>query len=387
MLTGRLPSVHGAYWHNQQVSSETPLLAERLSEAGYQTAGFSTNILVSHRTGFDRGFDRFDPAFLLNQKGFGLPHRVLATVQRWFAQDRDPERPFFLFVNLIDPHLPYTPSWEMAAPFYASREDWSADLEHLFPERDPRGLINRHYLAKRPLSDAEWAALIRLYEGDLRSTDAIVEAIVAEVDAAADPSETVVFVVSDHGENLGDHGHLAHVFNLYESNLEVALLARGPGFEPGSSDAAIVQLTDVYPTLLRVAGIEIEPGLDGRDLRSPALPDRMLLASLEFPAVEHFYEATRATGALDVYQRELIAARSGRYKVIRSTTGEEEIYDLQSDPGEARPLPADVEIAEVQALRHRLDSVEYPGGTPFSGVTPEMDAETLEQMRQLGYIH
>ena len=119
--------------------------------------------------------------------------------------------------------------------------------------------------------------------------DAIVEAILAQVDEVADPSETVALVVSDHGENLGDHGHFAHVFNLYDSNLEVVLLARGPGFEPGSSDAMIVQLTDVYPTLLRVAGIEIEPGLDGRDLRAPALPGRTLLASLEFPPVDHLY--------------------------------------------------------------------------------------------------
>jgi len=387
MLTGRLPSAHGAYWHNQQVSSETPLLAERLREAGYQTAGFGTNLLVSHRTGFDRGFDRFDPAFLLNDKGLGQPHRVLETVRHWLAHERDPERPFFLFVNLIDPHLPYVPSWEMAAPFYASREEWSADIERLFPDRDPRGLLNRHYQGKRPLSEQEWAALTRLYEGDLRSTDSIVEGIFDAVDAVSDPSETLALVVSDHGENLGDHGHLAHVFNLYDSNLEVVLLARGPGFAAGSRDDAIVQLTDLYPTVLRAAEIEIEPGLDGRDLRAPAPPGRMLLAGLEFPSVESFDQETRATGALDGYQRELIAARSERYKVIRSTMGEEEVYDLQFDPAEMRPLPPGVAIPEVQALRRRLDATDYPGGTPFAGATPEMDAETRERMRELGYIH
>jgi arylsulfatase A-like enzyme len=387
MLTGRLPAAHGAYWHRQEVSQETPLIAERLHAAGYQTAGFSTNILVSHQTGFDRGFDRFDPPFVLKDPELGSPHRVLPTIESWLADERDPERPFFLFVNLIDPHLPYLPPWEMAAPFFESRAQWQADIERFFPSRDPRELLNRHYRRERPLGDEEWQALVRLYEGDLRWTDAIAGGIVAAVDAIADPADSAVLIVSDHGENLGDHGHLAHVFNLYDSNLEVALLARGRGFAPGSRDDRAAQLTDVYPTLLALAGLEIEPGLDGHDLRRPPLAQRVLSASLEFPAIESFDDRTRATGALAPYQRELIAARSDRYKVIRSTAGDEEIYDLERDPGEERPLPASFDVAEVQALRRQLDATDFPGGTPFGGATPEFDDETLRQMRELGYIH
>jgi len=191
--------------------------------------------------------------------------------------------------------------------------------------------------------------------------------------------------VSDHGENLGDHGHLAHMFNLYDSNLEVVMLARGPGFEPGSSEPNLVQLTDVYPTAIAAAGLAVEHDLAGRDLRIAGDAGRVVTAVLEHPSLAPFDAATRTGGTLDPYARELKAVVGPRFKLIRTSDGGEEIFDLRADPDESAPLASSAEQPAVAELRARLESVSFPGGA----ASPELglDAETLDQMRELGYAN
>ena len=82
------------------------------------------------------------------------------------------------------------------------------------------------HLAREPLEDADWDLLRRMYLGEIRVVDDVARVIVEAVDAVSDPGETLCFVLSDHGENLGDHGHLTHILNVYDSNLRIVLLAR-----------------------------------------------------------------------------------------------------------------------------------------------------------------
>ena len=178
-----------------------------------------------------------------------------------------------------------------------------------------------------------------MYEAELRESDRIVEALMAAFDGESPPEDTLVFILSDHGENFGEHDHLAHILNLYDTNLRIPLLARGPGFEPGTTRSELVQILDLYPTLLRAA--ELEPGGHslGVDLRSPIPSERALLATLEYPKV-----SLRMLGndprVKAKYGRELQAVVTPRYKLIRGSDGVEELYDIAADPGEERNLVA-----------------------------------------------
>jgi len=87
-----------------------------------------------------------------------------------------------------------------------------------------------------------------------------------------------VIVLSDHGENLGDHGHLTHIFNVYDSNVKIPMIARGPGFPVGTVDERLVSILDVYPTLLAACGLGPDPRAVGHDLRGSIPDDRIVRA-------------------------------------------------------------------------------------------------------------
>lgn len=390
LFSGTLPHEHGAVQTNPRIEPELTLLHEHLARAGYDTAGVSENVWISDATGLARGFGEFHGKEEIGaeRRGGAEVPPALTAVESWLASGRDESKPFYLFVNLTAPHMPYTPSFEDAKPFVPSRAAYESARATLFPRNSPKFTTVRHYERRSPLSGDEWRALRALYEGDLVECDRLVERIVALVDAASPPDETLVFVLSDHGENLGDHDHVSHVFNVYDSNLKIALIARGPGFAKGAVNDRLAQITDVYATVLRAAGLEPEKGLGLFDLRGELPQERLLGASLDFPklSLETFPEATRAAGGpLDPYKRELEAAISARWKVIRDETGRVEIYDLIADPNETRPLGADVAGEGVTSgLGAFLDVVRGKKTGRASELTD--DPAMRAQLRALGYV-
>jgi arylsulfatase A-like enzyme len=390
LFSGTLPEQHGATQKTPHVGDDLPLLAERLARAGYQTAGFSNNPWVSQRTGLARGFEHFQERWKLGTpRPANEDHPTVKAVAEWFASRKDPERPWFVFVNLIEPHMPYTPSWKLARDFFTGEAQWADALARMFPKGRPQAITHRHYAGKEPLTDAEWQELVALYEGDLLACDQITRAIMQHVERAGTLENTLVFLLSDHGENLGDHGHISHVFNVFDSNLKIALFARGKGFEPGRREDRLAQIQDVYPTVLRAAGLEVEPTCSGRDLRDGLSAQRALSASLDFPvlSLETFPAELRASGVLAPYERELEAAVGARYKLIRGSDGSEQLFDLVDDPGEKRPLePGRVPLATVGELQGALEAARAAkSATPAARAKAPSDPESLEALRALGY--
>ena len=408
LFTGRSPEEHEANQTTRRVSDALPLLPERLREAGYQTAGFSGNMWVSELGGLDRGFDHFEN---LN-KGIYRPHvrklagdregerivpeehYVLSRVHEWLEGARAPDRPFFLFVNLVEPHIPYLPDWEAGRHFLSSRDERFDAIGRFFPDGVTRGYVVRNYRGDDPYSEDDWRRVTHMYEGALRVVDDLARGVVEAVDEVSDPGNTVVFIVSDHGENLGDHGHVTHIFNLYDSNLRIVCLARGPGFAAGSVEERLVHIGDVYATALGAAAVEPDRDSGGVDLRREIPDDRVLAATLEYPSVSLglFPKRVAQSGVLDAYKVELRAAVGPRYKLILATDRagnpvREELYDLIADPEETRPLdPESVDADAVEALRAsiRESMLESFGkeGVPLE----ELDEETLESLRALGYV-
>lgn len=393
LFSGESPEVHHTAQSNTRFPAEMPLLAEELAGAGYQTAGFSNNPWIAATSGLDRGFESFvDRGRLHSEFVGGTVHPTVAAVTRWLETERDAERPAFVFVNLIEPHMPYRPAWTHADDFFASKPEWKQATDELFPPRSgAAGLVVRHYGRRDPLKETDWPRLASLYEGELRTCDDVVRQIVGSLDAALDPDNTLLFVLSDHGENLGDHDHINHVFNLYESNVRIALLARGPGFEHGAHEAELVQITDLHPTALAAAGLGGRSGSDALDLRAGLPDERVLRASLEWPKITLTVfpeEISRNGGPVDRYKRALAAAITTRWKLIRGSDGTVEIYDLAADPNELTPIDTSTfdsrTLAALQTFLDRTDAVASGSGADGAPDLPT-DPATLDALRSLGY--
>ena len=385
MFTGLLPAQHGATQSHLKLRGDPALLAEQLGAEGYQCAGFSNNPWISDKTGLDAGFEHFGELWRKKLR----PRTVLAdhssvAVEHWLEDQRDPDRPMFLFVNLMEAHGPYEPDWRYAWPqvggpiaTHRARSDYGAYQE--------RGFVRAWYGSDEPVDAAALQAARDLYLAEIRQVDAAVQRIVAAVDRYADPATTTLLVVTDHGEGFGEHGHVGHAFSVYDTLLRVATIGRGPGFEPGAVEQRPVQLTDVYPTLMAAAGLE--PGsVPGYDLRSDPGEDRVLAASYAYPqqVLDTFPPAMRKSGSLDAHKRSFGVGLDGRYKLIIDSSGQEEIYDLLEDPMELAPLTAlDPEVAARLRAVARAGAAQEQG--EGSGVG-ELDEETKAALRELGYL-
>jgi len=391
LFSGTLPAYHRATQATEHVAADVPLLAEKLHAAGYQTIGLTNNTWISEATGLDRGFDvlRHEWDIRERRRAMGAGHPTVQALEQFFRDGREAERPLFLFLNLTDAHMPYLPHWpDEARDFFASREEWLAALAALFPDAGS-ALLARNYGGGKPLEEAELELLRKLYRGAIRRADMISEALLGLVDRNCDPANTLVFVLSDHGENLGEHGHLSHIFNLYESNLRIALLARGPGFAPDAKEPRPVLITDLYPTILRAAGLEPGPANVGLDLRGALPAERLLSASLERPVISlgTFPESVRSSGVLARFDRTLEAALLAGGKRIEAGDGACERYDVELDPAELNlltTLPGEAEPRTAEAIAHVRALWEARRATEIKGHATTGE-KTRAGLKALGY--
>jgi arylsulfatase A-like enzyme len=375
LFTGLYPAAHGVTQSAWEMGAELDTLAERLGASGYRTVGIVGNPMVGRRFGFDQGFDEYHETWR-DRRGEDRPHAALDHLERAFRAKRG--RPLFVFVNLIEPHSPYTSG---------------ADHRDAFVRHSELELFNNQwssfYLGEKTFNERELEHLSDVYDVGLRHVDGVVGAMVDMLRSGGVLDETVVVVTADHGENLGEHEHLDHVFSLYEPTVRIPLLARHPGsFEAGQRVNAPVQLTDVYATLAGLA--EIDGGAHvGYDLRGAALPpERPILLSYDYPK-----QALRAMGekaeepVLDLHRRRLWALREGDLKVIVDDAGVVELYDLAEDPGELRDLAAD-DVERAAKLRERVLALvaEHSVARDVSEPGTELDASTEDELRKLGYL-
>ena len=388
MFTGVHPDVHGATQENFSVSEDVQTLAERLKASGYQTAGFSNNPWVSHRVGLGRGFDHYSEMWVVKKTREKTGrHATLDEIDAWMEQTLSKREPFFVFVNLIEPHLPYKPPVDAGRHFFEDTDDYRRADRHF----DAAGKLTvRHYRDEDPLSRREWRDLEGLYEGELRRVDQITRKILKRLEAVRE-GETVVIITADHGEHHNEHDHLGHVFSLYEPLVHIPMLISGPGFASGAVRSEPVSLLDIAPTVLSLAGSSTEGMSDiGRDLRGELPTDRTLPLTYGWPqqALQGFPEDLKTGEQLSEHRRALRGAVQYPYKLIRGSDGEEVFYHLRNDPGENVPLetaaiPQDV----IEALKSVAGTPSgRPGDAGIQAPEQELDSTTEEELRLLGYI-
>ncbi len=394
LFSGLYPVAHGATQENWRLTEDVESLAEVLGGAGYQTVGVAGNVMITAERGFAQGFEIYHESW----RSAKMHARDAITVDwvKKFLSERDDPRPLFLFVNLIGAHGPFDSCGSSCGAFGAKLD---GQITNSF--------WKDYYLGKRGLTDAQYDRLSRLYDAEVKEVDANVGRILKQFNSRHDPSTSFVAVTSDHGENIGDHGHVNHVFSLYESTLQIPLLIRYlPKLKRGR-DSRPAQLVDLYPTALDAAGL-----LEGRS----ATHGRNLLvdAQIQRSVFTEYYRPDQAMlrlfpdgGGQDnhrvrKYWRRLRSVSRDGWKLIWGSDGNHELYHLAIDPTEATDLIDAPDAATVRdKLLAELESLvaAYGDGTSLadddtSSPSPDaaareqdgLDHETQEELRALGYI-
>lgn len=385
MFTGRYPSRHGAHGGSEALALEAVTLAELLS-ATHETVGFSENPHIRQDKQFDQGFDRFRntwPRFGQRQDR-RLPTDLLAV--KWLRR-RSADRPFFLFLNFMDPHLPYHPPAEYLSRFVDNETD-PIRVQELMAIGDEEA---RLWIAGRlGLSPQDLAILRQLYAAEAAYVDARLGKVIRALKVRGWLDQTLVIVVGDHGENIGDHGLMEHQFCLYESLLRVPLIMRWPGrIAAHLRRGDPVQLVDVFPTILEAAGVDRDrwPSQEGSSLLAgPVEADRPVVAEYMLPhSQQRIFAKQLPDFDFTPLMRQLRSIQIGSEKLILSGEKQFELYDLSRDPNEEVDLATE-RPERVRFLAQRLQQWLDEGPRPFVSDAAELSLETAEDLRELGYL-
>jgi len=337
LFTGLLPHQHGARHGSFVLHDSLTTLAEHLAGSGYATGSFTTNPWLNATGGQVQGFAHHREVYRIADD---VPDKGSAaavdSVLAWL--DRSPRRPFFAFLNLIDAHLPYAPTDEMLARIGADLPP-GADREFTHLEH------GRHITGEALLTPAEIDTVRILYAAGVAHVDAQLGRLVDGLRARGLLDETVVVVTSDHGEHLGEHGLFGHQFSLHEELLRIPLILRYPAaIEAGARCATPVSLVDVPATVSELTGRDRSWPVDGRSLLAAigSGRDRSRSIVAEYARPRALLQNAWAPAHPDVdlsrFDRALLAIRRDGYKYVQSSAGEEWLFHLDADPGEARNL-------------------------------------------------
>jgi arylsulfatase len=359
--------------HHSEVSFSARLpkdrltLAELLSAQGVHTAGFVANAVAGTLFGFDRGFSEFDEVFRTHGSRGDVFRQVLPP---WLKKNRD--RRFFAYVHFREPHFPYDPQ-----PPFDTRFGADAPISKA-ARRDSRFFQDVNQ-GRRPFSEDEREHLVRLYDGNLAYADQEVGALLQSLEQEGLLEKTVVIVAADHGEELFEHGWIGHNVHVFEPSVRVPLVIRfpkGAGVPAGRREASLADLLDVAPTIADVFGVLGKGGSDREFQGRSLLP--VAFGAPGKPAVL----------SRSVWDRPRYALRDERYKYLYDTrTGAESLYDLETDPGEARDVAAEEPLRSAyyrQALHAWTLRLARAG--PGGDESTIMTCEQCENLRSLGYI-
>jgi arylsulfatase A-like enzyme len=408
LFTGRYPSSHGAHAEHRFLDDRFPTLAEVLEHHGYETFCFTANAWISDGLGLTRGFAWQDTS-LRNQGGAGIGfsfiHRLLDRLglqeadkgggivadafARWAAaRPAEAERPAFVFLNFIEAHFPYHQLphehlFRFTDRSYGDLREISVDL--LGAQFGGEG---------RPVEEVGEPTRA-MYDGGIVYTSELLERIVDALRARGSLDRTILVVLADHGEVLGERGgFFGHGPSLYQESIGVPLLVRyPPRVPPGTRVGEPVSTLGAFATILDLADLPAPPTLQVGSL-VPLL--RGPEAGAPGPILAELHDAASmgATGRPDPQmqsERRYRLLREGPYKLVTTSKGESLLYDLDADPGETRDIAREQPetLARMQA---RLAEVQGQLGLPdldaplaVGDEAPELDASTREQLRALGY--
>ncbi|MFL6235029.1 MAG: sulfatase [Thermoanaerobaculia bacterium] len=362
ILTGLLPRTHGVNGRRDKLSEQALTLAEMLQARGYQTAGFVTNGNVARGFGLNQGFETYQ---LLPAKRSAATD-VNAAAAGWLASGWKRDAPFFLYLHTVEPHAPYTPPAPFRQRFAPEVHDEMLTSRRVFHRLEGGSLAPTPELRQ---------SLLDLYDAEIATNDAAFGELIDLLVRRGLWEDTAVVFVSDHGEELFEHGGWEHGRTLHSEMLDVPLIVRAPGAAPRTVQRQAQQV-DVAPTVLDLLGLPVPPVVEGRSLAPWILGD----APQDEPEAE-------AYSWLDQHGFRAASVTTPAWRLIedRAPSPGRALYDRRADPGESRDL-ADDRAVRAGYLRDHLLAAERRRKGALKAGQAVLDDELRKQLQALGYL-
>jgi arylsulfatase A-like enzyme len=384
LLTSLLPSSHGVMSKPSSLSPDVEMIPEVLRGNGYATGGIVSNINLASSFGFEQGYDEYHylgPDYLFGARESSSKLILYQLLRRIFFKlvpglrvgdfyqsgetvnqvafdflERHADSRFFLFLHYMDPHDPY-----FAHPY------------------DGTGIARAGNQNPDPSLAEE---MQRLYKGEIAYLDARFGEFLAKLRELGLEDDTLIALVSDHGEEFYEHGGWWHGTTLYEEQIAVPFLvkwSRHGGLPEGVGDGAVARMLDVAPTLIARTGARTPEAMQGIDLVE-RLSRRTERERLIFAEEDHEGNVLRAV-------------RSGDWKWIEANPGnhrglpEEVLFHLGKDPGESENVAGSTSWV-VQELRDHADAQERLAESRAveGGGEADLSAQEIETLKALGYL-
>ncbi|MCH2170878.1 sulfatase [Myxococcota bacterium] len=363
LFTSQRGSSHKVVLWGMPLPPDHLSLTEVLRQANYTTGAWMTNVLFGPDTGFQQGFDQYQvvwsPAARTPVAKDLFPNADASRVNRqaleWIDRHRreDPTSPFFVYLHYMEPHTPYRCPPRAGEPC----------------RQRARALNGRLHNEQWDFETKERREINNLYRAEVRRADTALGVLMAGLERRGLLEDTWLIVTSDHGEQLGEGGIYLHGKSLDAQEIRVPLIFRGPDTRRQMIQTP-VSLIDVAPTVLDLANIPIPTTFEGRSL-VPAIRGRAL-GSL--PVVAEIFQTTHDP------PRHRLAVIRDETQWILSPDGSVLEFDLRENAPQRSPQPSTRTKLEA-ALGAIATQIDFRG----TAEAPEIDPETRERMRALGY--
>ena len=372
-LSGVYPSTHDTKRQKSMLPMELQLLPQYLQRKGFVTGGFVANGYISRKFGFLKGWQTFRN--YIRQELRSEAEYVYRDALSWLRERREQDRPFFLYVQTIDPHVEYKVGSSYWRPHFEGK--YFGLLGPTIDASEQRMLSK----SERGTSQRDVAWLRALYYGEISYHDQHMGEFLDAVAGQGLLEDTLLIITNDHGEELGERGHYGHGHSLHQEMIRAPLLVHYPPvFRPGARVPDIVEHVDVVPTILDVLGLPPMRHVEGQSLL-PLVRGRPI---------------ARPTYAIAEFLDHRRALRVDHLSYRLDTGGSYQLFDLRSDPGERESLDRGHAISRRLCEIHIGEGLAIPDknqrgvdrATRRRLVSPQLDLDPAQRRRfeALGYF-
>ncbi len=379
MFTGLYPRTHGVRWNGDSLGAEHVTLAEVLTQAGYSTGAFVSYKAMVARGGLDQGFgvisDEQMPANPWRHETHVREGKDVNRLAFEFldGQPDEGKRPTFMWLHYFEPHSPY-PLTSYASERLGEYDGVLADGAD----------VAEFYELNKLKQDEDGSARViqHLYDGRVMDADLLVGELLEGLKARNLLEETIIIVVGDHGQLLGEHGAYGHGKLIWQELLQVPLIIVDPR-ESGRGLVASqrVGVIDLMPTVLDLLDIESPEAVQGRSLvsaiRGGPVGEAVYFSEVRIP------DPRTVKDQISERVADPIAVFEGQFKLVFDSEPRA-LYDLNLDPQESSPVSSGNTAAIAERMRLRASQFQEAAAGAFS-IPDDMDAEVLKELQALGY--